>query len=53
MLNDINSGKKRLYAMILASYVDFTGKDRWLESDDIYKPEEGSFTELDEYYRQE
>jgi hypothetical protein len=53
MLDDINSGKKRLYAMILASYVDFTGKDRWLESAAIYKPEEGSFAELDKYYRQE
>jgi hypothetical protein len=53
MLDDINSGKKRLYAMILASYVDFTGKDRWLESGAIYKPEEASFTELGEYYRQE
>jgi hypothetical protein len=50
MINDLNSGKKRLYAMILAAYVDFTGKDRWLENAAIYKPEQGSFAEVEEYY---
>lgn len=53
MLNDLNSGKKRLYVMVIGVYIDYADKSRWFETGAIYKPYDGSFTELHEYNKQE
>jgi hypothetical protein len=53
MIDDINSGKKRLYAMVTGIYIDYADKTRRFETGAIYKPFEGSFTELHEYHKQE
>jgi hypothetical protein len=52
MLETLNGGSKRLYAMVEAIYLDFTEQRRSFESSYIYKPETGTFTELYEYTAQ-
>ena len=49
MVEELNSGKKRLYAVINAIYIDFTGRTRKLHAEAIYNPFEGTFSDLYEY----
>jgi hypothetical protein len=49
MVEELNSGKKRLYAIIAAIYIDFTGRTRELHAEAIYNPFEGTFSDLYEY----
>ncbi len=49
MLAELDGGGKRLYAMILARYLDFTGKARLFETSYVYDQWEEKFVELGEY----
>jgi hypothetical protein len=49
MVEELNSGKKRLYAVINAIYIDFTGQTRELHAEAIYDPWHGRFSDLYEY----
>jgi hypothetical protein len=46
MLAELEGGSKRLYAMVLARYVDFTDQVRTFEASYIYDQWQGIFTEL-------
>jgi hypothetical protein len=46
MLDALNGGSQRLYAMIKAEYRDFTDQPRPFETSYIFNPFEGTFTEL-------
>ena len=49
MLDALNGGSKRLYAMVQAVYLDFTENRIDFDRSYIFKPETGTFTELYEY----
>jgi|GEM_PF-6191404 len=46
MMQQINGGQKRLYAIIDAIYIDFAGRKRELHVEAIYDPFDGIFSDL-------
>lgn len=49
MVEELRNGKKSLYAIITALYMDFTGQYQEFETSAIYNVWDGTFTELHEY----
>ena len=53
MVSDLNSGKKRLYAIIDAVYLDFANRKRTTHLEAIYDPSEAIFSDLYEYHAEQ
>jgi hypothetical protein len=49
MVDQLNGGQKRLYAIVDAVYTDFAGQERQLRVEAIYDPFEGIFSDLHQY----